>query len=48
MAVYHILKDGSTLTDITGHVVRIEDAAPFYELLSNFNTYGREKNEVKK
>ena len=54
MSVYHILKDGSVKTDITGHVVRMEDAEPLYRLLESFNgkaknsnTYDQKNNEVK-
>lgn len=56
MSVYHILKDGSRPTDITGRVVRLEDATPLYQLLHSINrtrsqanrknTYKRLKNEV--
>lgn len=52
MAVYHVLKDGSRPTDITGHIVRMEDAAPLYQILNDFsrkiktNTY-EQKNEVR-
>lgn len=37
MAIVHILKDGSVVKDITGHIVREEDAAPLYELIDNIN-----------
>jgi hypothetical protein len=43
--VYHILRDGDQLTDITGHIVRMEDANPLYQLLHNIN---RTKSQVKK
>ena len=55
MAVFHILKDGSVKTDITGHIVRMEDAEPLYRLLDSFsqkikakksNTYEQNKNEA--
>lgn len=54
MAVYHVLKDGSRPKDITGHVIRLEDADPLYRLLDSLNlkktskknTYERKKNEV--
>lgn len=36
MAVYHILKDGSRPEDISGHVVKIEDAEPLYRMLAHF------------
>lgn len=35
--VYHVLKDGSRPTDITGHIVRLEDVTPLYQLLSSIN-----------
>lgn len=37
MSVYHILKDGSRPTDITGHIVRLEDANPLYQLIHSIN-----------
>lgn len=44
MAVIHILKDGSIVRDITGHVVRMEDAEPLYQLIDTINRQGsREK-----
>lgn len=56
MGVFHILKDGSRPTDITGRVVRLEDATPLYQLLHSINrtksqaksknTYNQLKNEV--
>lgn len=51
MEVIHILKDGSVVKDITGHVVRMEDAGPLYELIDRINREGSKKkivhNEVK-
>ena len=56
MGVFHILKDGSRPADITGRVVRLEDATPLYQLLHSINrtrsqanrknTYKRLKSEV--
>lgn len=37
MAVIHILKDGSVVKDITGHVVKLEDASPLYQLIHKLN-----------
>lgn len=37
MAVIHILKDGTQLKDITGHVIRMTDAESFYSLLDAVN-----------
>lgn len=33
--VYHILKDGSRPKDITGHIVKTEDAEALYKFLHN-------------
>lgn len=45
MSVIHILKDGSIVKDISGRVVRLEDAGAIYQLLHNINT-GQIKKEV--
>lgn len=46
MAVIHILKDGSVKSDITGHVVRYEDAAPLYRYIKTLNGSSK-RNERK-
>lgn len=43
--VYHVLKNGETVKDITGHIVRLEDATPLYQLLHSIN---RTRSQVKK
>lgn len=48
MAVYHILKDGSTPADITGHVVKVEDAPELYELIAKLSEKSIHKKEVTK
>ena len=55
MGVFHVLADGSRPTDITGHIVRLEDAPTFYQVMRNItrkansekqsNTY--DKKEVR-
>lgn len=35
--VIHILKDGTQVDDIAGHIVRKEDAAPVYTLMDEIN-----------
>ena len=35
--VTHILKNGTVLKDITGHVVKIEDAKAIYALMDKIN-----------
>lgn len=37
MSVIHVLKDGTRLTDITGHVVKMEDVPDLYDILKKFN-----------
>ena len=46
MAVIHILKDGSIVEDITGHVVRVEDALPLYQLIDSINRNGSKRKSV--
>lgn len=37
MAVKHVLKDGTVLDDITGHVVRKDDVKGIYALIDEIN-----------
>ena len=46
MGVVHILKDGSIVKDITGHVVRVEDAGPLYQLIDSINRKGSKKKYI--
>ena len=46
--VYHILKDGTVKTDITGHVVKISDVPQVYDLISNIESRSIVKKELKK
>ena len=46
MQVIHILKDGSVVEDITGHVVRMEDATPLYQLIDKINRERSKKKQV--
>lgn len=46
MGVVHILKDGSIVKDITGHVVRMEDAGPLYQLIDDINRRGSKREKV--
>lgn len=48
MGVVHILKDGSMVKDITGRVVRVEDAGPLYRLIDNINRNGSGRKSVQK
>ena len=45
--VYHILKNGETVKDITGHIVRLEDANPLYQLLHSINRKKSQAREKK-
>lgn len=38
MRVIHILKDGSRVDDISGHVVRMEDAETLYKMIRKINS----------
>jgi hypothetical protein len=37
MMVKHVLKDGTVLNDITGHVVKKEDVKGIYALIDEIN-----------
>lgn len=37
MRVIHFLKDGSRINDITGHIVRLEDARTLYSMIERLN-----------
>jgi hypothetical protein len=45
MAIRHILKDGTVLTDITGHVVKIEDAKVAYQIMDKLNEERMRKHD---
>ena len=37
MLITHVLADGSVKADITGHVVKVQEAKNFYEKLNSIN-----------
>ena len=37
MAVIHILRDGSQVTTLKGHVVKMADADPLYRFIHSIN-----------
>lgn len=39
--VIHILKDGSQVNDITGRIVRMEDAGSLYAIITEINRGSR-------
>lgn len=45
MAVIHILKDGTRLDDISGHVVRMEDAEELYRLIDSISQRRGERDK---
>lgn len=45
--VIHILKDGTRLEDITGHIVKISDAEPVYNLMTQINRRAAAEREKK-
>lgn len=44
MRVIHILKDGSEVDNITGRVVKMEDAGTLYSLIRKINSKSIKKN----
>jgi hypothetical protein len=44
MRVIHILKDGSEVEDITGRVVKVDDAGTLYSLIREINRKSVKKN----
>lgn len=38
--IKHILKDGTIKQDLTGHIVKYQDAKQFYDELKKGNPYG--------
>lgn len=45
MAVHHVLKDGTKLESIKGHVVRRCDAEAVYSLMEKINEKERDKTK---
>lgn len=43
MRVIHVLKDGSEIDDITGHVVKMDDAGTLYSLIREINRKSEKK-----
>ena len=41
--VYHVLKDGSRVSDISGHVVKVSDAEPLYTYINAINNVGSKR-----
>lgn len=37
MGVFHILKDGTQVDSIRGHVVKVADAEPLYQMIHSIN-----------
>lgn len=37
MGVFHILKDGTQVDSIRGHVVKVADAEPLYRMIHSIN-----------
>ena len=37
MPIYHVLRDGTRVKDVTGHVVKLEDARNIYSLMETMN-----------
>lgn len=43
MEIKHILKDGTVLSDITGHIVKMEDAQRAYAIMKAMQKKGKVK-----
>lgn len=48
MSVYHVLRDGTRLTDIAGHVVTLEDGHYLRELMEAINERLRKETKGEK
>lgn len=46
--VYHVLANGVTTKDITGHIVKLKDAEPVYELMRSLSVKNRRQNVKRK
>lgn len=46
MSVIHILKDGTRVDSIRGHVVKFEDAEPLYRMIQSINNGTARLNEA--
>ena len=46
--IKHILRDGTVLNDITGHVVKVEDAETVYTLIDKINERGNLERRTQK
>ena len=44
LKIIHILKDGTVLKDIRGHVVKMEDAKSIYSLMDKISQKKEEKS----
>lgn len=44
--VVHVLRDGTVLDSIAGHVVKFEDAEPLYRLIENINRERTQQHET--
>lgn len=45
MTIKHIMKDGTVLTNISGHVVKMEDARSVYDLMDRINQKANRKGD---
>ena len=45
MKIINVMKDGTVIDDLTGHVVRYEDCPDAYRVISRINARLAEQNE---
>lgn len=43
--IRHILKDGTVLNDISGHIVKVEDAEVAYQIMDKLNEERMEEHD---
>ena len=46
--VHHVLKDGSRPEDITGHIVKVEEAYTLYRFIDEVNQNGSKPKSIHK
>ena len=46
--ITHVLKDGTRLAEISGHIVREKDAPTVYAIMNNMNITKMNRKEIEK
>lgn len=45
MTIRHILKDGTVLENVSGHIVKMKDAKALYDLMDRINENANRKGD---